>query len=285
MVPFFGRRREKEREKEMTKRTLSAGVIGLVTYTILYYSGTPAVIQTAAAALCCFCLYELACATDAIKNEALFTLSLLAVAIASFWKLPQEAVLSGVCLGISIPLFILMMIFQPKLRLNSPWAFLVLGVLVCGQLRSMIDVRSLPGGLHLLLICITECYATDVAAYLVGSRYGKWKLLPRVSPNKTVLGSLAGMGAAVCFCLLYGLGLFLFGGMQVHFGLLIVYAIIANVLAQFGDLSMSVIKRITGIKDYGNLIPGHGGLLDRFDSLIFVLPFTLLFFRVAGGFL
>lgn len=269
----------------MTKRTLSAGVIGLVTYTILYYSGNPAVIQGAAAALCCFCLYELACATDAIRNEALFTLSLLAAALFAFWKAPQEAVLAGVCLAISIPLFVLMMVFQPKLQLSGSWAFLVLGVLVCCQLRSMIEVRALPGGLHLLLICITECYATDVAAYLVGSRYGKRKLLPRVSPNKTVLGSLAGMGAALCFCLLYGLGLRLFAGMEVRFGLLIIYALIANVLAQFGDLSMSVIKRITGIKDYGNLIPGHGGLLDRFDSLIFVLPFTLLFFRVTGGFL
>lgn len=269
----------------MAKRSVSAGFIALVTYTILYYSGIPAVIQGAAAALCCFCLYELACATDAIKNEALFTLSLLAAALFAFWKAPREAVLAGICLAVSIPLFVLTMLFQPKLHLKGSWAFVMLGVLVCTQLRSMIDVRALPGGLHLLLICITECYATDVAAYLVGSRYGKRKLLPRVSPNKTVLGSLAGMGAALGFCLLYGLGLRLFGNFQVRFGYLAVYAVAANVLAQFGDLSMSVVKRITGIKDYGNLIPGHGGLLDRFDSLIFVLPFTLLFFRVTGGFL
>ena len=269
----------------MTKRTLSAGVIALVTYSILYYSGTALVIQCAAAALCCFCLYELACATDAIKNEALFTLSLLAASLSCFASAPQEAVLAGLCLAVSIPLFVLMMCFQPRLHFNSGWAFGILGVLVCGQLRSMIDVRSLPGGLHLLLICITECYATDVAAYLVGSKYGKRKLLPQVSPNKTLLGSAAGMSAAVVFCLLYGLVLHLFGIAQVHFGLLAVYAIGANVLAQFGDLSMSVVKRITGIKDYGNLIPGHGGLLDRFDSLIFVLPFTLFFCHCTGGFL
>ena len=269
----------------MAKRTISAGVIGLFTYSILYYSGIPAVIQAAAAALCCFCLYELACATDAIKNEALFTLSLLAAAFFSFWKLPQEAAAAAICLVVSIPVFVLLMLFQPKLHLNTPAAFLVLGVLVCGQLRSMIDVRALPGGLHLLLICITECYATDVAAFLVGSRYGKRKLLPRVSPNKTILGSAAGMAAAVAFCLVYGLGLWLFGRMRVRFGLLLVYAIGANVLAQFGDLSMSSVKRVTGIKDFGNLIPGHGGLLDRFDSLIFVLPYTLWFCHYTGGFI
>ena len=181
----------------MTKRTVSAGVIGLVSYTLLYYSGYPPVIRATAAGLCCFCLYELACATDSIKNEALFTISILAAAFSCFWELPQEAVLAGICLAVSIPLFVLMMIFQPKVKLTGGLSFGILAFLVCGQLRSMIDVRGLPGGLHLLLICITECYATDVAAYLVGSKYGKRKLLPRVSPNKTLLGSVAGMGAAV----------------------------------------------------------------------------------------
>lgn len=269
----------------MAKRTLSAGVIGLVTYSILYYSGNPIVIRWAAAALCCFCLYELACATDAIKNEALFTLALLAAVLFCFQSIPREAALAGLLLAVSIPVFVLMMVFQPRLHLNGGWPFGILAVLVCGQLRSMIDVRGLPGGLHLLLICITECYATDVAAYLVGSRFGKQKLLPRVSPNKTLLGSAAGMAAALIFCLAYGLVLWLFGLAKVNFGLLAVYAIGANVLAQFGDLSMSVVKRITGIKDYGNLIPGHGGLLDRFDSLIFVLPYTLFFCHCTVGFL
>lgn len=269
----------------MSKRTVSAGVIALVTYSVLYYSDIPLVIQCAAAALCCFCLYELACATDAIKNEALFTLALLAAALGCFWTPPASEVLAGLCLAVSIPLFAAMMVFQPKLSLNTGWAFGILGLLVCCQLRSMIDLRSLPGGLHLLLICITECYATDVAAYLVGSRFGRRKLLPRVSPNKTLLGSAAGLAAAVVFCLVYGLVLWLFGLAKVNFGLLAVYALGANVLAQFGDLSMSVVKRITGIKDYGNLIPGHGGLLDRFDSLIFVLPYTLFFCHHIGNFL
>ena len=83
----------------MKKRTVSACVIGLVTYTILYYSGSPVVIRGAAAGLCGFCLYELACATDSIKNEALFTISILAAAFFCFWQLPQEAAAAGIDYG------------------------------------------------------------------------------------------------------------------------------------------------------------------------------------------
>ena len=106
----------------MTKRTISAGVIGLITYSILYYSGIPAVIQAAAAALCCFCLYELAKATDTMKNEALFPLSLLAAALFAFRGIPYGAGVAEACLAVSIPVFVLMMVFQPKLNLKNGWA-------------------------------------------------------------------------------------------------------------------------------------------------------------------
>lgn len=268
----------------MKKRTISAGLIALICYSILYYSGIPIVIQGAAAALCCFCVYELADATGQIKKEALFTLVLLAAGVLSFWNAEEEAEIASICLGVSLPFFTLLMVFQPKMQMKNGISFVVLSVLVCTQLRSIIALRALPFGIHLTMICITECFATDVFAYLIGSKYGKRKLLPAVSPNKTLLGSVAGMTAAVAFCLVYALVLSKLQGVTVSYGLLILYAIIANVLAQFGDLSMSVVKRITGIKDFGTLIPGHGGLLDRFDSLIFVIPFTLIFFWVTGGF-
>ena len=268
----------------MQKRTISAGFIALICYTILYYSHISVVIQGAAAALCCFCVYELACATGEIKNEALFTLVILAAGLLSFWNAAEEAKLAAVCLGISLPFFTVLMLLQPRMNLKNGLSFTLLSVLVCTQLRSIVALRGLPFGLHLTMISITECFATDVAAYLVGSKFGKRKLLPSVSPNKTLLGSGAGMVSAVGFCLLYAFVLSKFQPVQVNYRLLIGYALCANVLAQFGDLSMSVVKRITGIKDYGQLIPGHGGLLDRFDSLIFVIPFTLLFFWFTGGF-
>ena len=268
----------------MQKRTVSAAAIALICYAILYYSGIPIVIQSAAAALCCFCVYELACATDCVRHEALFVLVMLAAGLMSFWESDSNAAFAGICLAASLPFFILLMIYQPKMDLKNGLSFALLSVLVCAQLRAVVELRALPFGIHLTMISVTECFATDVAAYLVGSRFGKKKLLPAVSPHKTVLGSAAGMAAAVLFCFLYAAVLSRLQQVQVNYLLLLVYALIANVLAQFGDLSMSVVKRITGIKDFGSLIPGHGGFLDRFDSLIFVIPFTLLFFEFTGGF-
>lgn len=268
----------------MEKRTISAGFIALLCYSILYYSGHPLVMQIAAAALCCFCVYELARATGTMDNEPLFTLVTLAAALLCFWDEEETPVFVAICLGFSLPFFALLMVFRPKVNLKNGWSFVLLSILVCAQLRAIITLRALPYGIHLTMISVTECFATDVAAYLVGSRFGKKKLIPSVSPNKTVEGSVAGMAAAVAFCLLYSFLLSRVQQVEVDYALLIVYGIFANVLAQFGDLSMSIVKRITGIKDFGSLIPGHGGLLDRFDSLIFVIPYTMLFIRLTGGF-
>ena len=103
----------------MAKRTLSAGLIGLATGIFLFYSGFPMVLQATAAALCCFCLYELAKATDTMKNEALFPLSLLGAVLFAFRGISGGAVAAEVCLAVSIPVFVLMMVFQPKLKLKN----------------------------------------------------------------------------------------------------------------------------------------------------------------------
>ena len=106
----------------MKKRTTSAGLIALICYTILYYSGVPIVIQGAAAALCCFCVYELGEATGQMSKEALFTLVLLAAGLLSFWNAEEEARIAAFCLGVSLPFFTLLMVFQPRMQLKMAGA-------------------------------------------------------------------------------------------------------------------------------------------------------------------
>ena len=125
---------------------------------------------------------------------------------------------------------------------------------------------------------------TDIFAYTVGKKFGKHKLAPTVSPNKTIEGSIGGIAGSVITLLLMGFFLHMQEITVVHFGKLLLYAVTGSVVGQFGDLSMSAIKRCLDVKDFGNLLPGHGGILDRFDSLLFIVPYSLLFCRYAGPF-
>jgi len=112
----------------------------------------------------------------------------------------------------------------------------------------------------------------DAGAYLVGMRWGRHKLAPVVSPNKTIEGMLGGMGAAVIAMIVYCLILQLTEGFRINYFYALVYGVLGAGAGVFGDLCFSIIKRQTGIKDYGNLIPGHGGVLDRLDSMMTVAP-------------
>ena len=112
----------------------------------------------------------------------------------------------------------------------------------------------------------------DAGAYFAGLRFGKHKLAPVVSPNKTIEGVFGGLAGAPIGMLIYTIILDLPLKLDVNYGIALLYGIVGSAVGTFGDLCFSIIKRQTGIKDYANLIPGHGGVLDRFDSLTMVAP-------------
>lgn len=132
----------------------------------------------------------------------------------------------------------------------------------------ILTVKSFPNGHILVWLIFIIAFMTDTFAYFSGYLFGKHKLIPNVSPKKTIEGSIGGiLGSTIC-CLIFG---YIF---KLNLGLMLVIGSVGSVIAQFGDLFASSIKRYVGIKDYGNLIPGHGGILDRFDSVILVAPFV-----------
>jgi len=128
------------------------------------------------------------------------------------------------------------------------------------------DIIIFEEGLYYLVFIFFVILATDIAAYYFGTRYGKHKLCPEVSPKKSVEGSLAGALCAVLTGLLIGK----IAGISVYHS--VVLALILTVMAQLGDLSESLIKRDAGVKDSGHSLPGHGGFLDRADSYMFSVP-------------
>ena len=116
-------------------------------------------------------------------------------------------------------------------------------------------------------IVIFGAFATDVCAYFAGYTLGKHKLCPKISPKKTIEGSIGGVCGSIVVCGLFGW--FFANEYFVH---TLILGALCGVISQFGDLTASIFKRKMGIKDYGNLIPGHGGILDRFDSVLFTAP-------------
>lgn len=132
------------------------------------------------------------------------------------------------------------------------------------------------GSIYVWLVFIIS-FATDIFAYFVGRKYGKHKLLPKVSPKKTIEGSIGGILGSVVFSLLFGI---IF---KLPLGDIVIVSLVGSVIAQIGDLTASSVKRYVGIKDYGKLIPGHGGILDRFDSVVLVAPYVyLVLYYIAG---
>jgi phosphatidate cytidylyltransferase len=148
-------------------------------------------------------------------------------------------------------------------------------------LSSLIGIREILHGLWgglLVFGIILSVWANDAFAYLFGSRFGRHKLAPRISPNKSYEGLIAGLvGSVAAWCLLV-----LIPGLELQLPLAITGGLLTGVMGILGDLVESRIKRATGFKDSGKLLPGHGGFLDRQDSLLLVAGVSSLFFRMIG---
>lgn len=122
---------------------------------------------------------------------------------------------------------------------------------------------------NLVWIVFLIAFSNDIFAYFIGKKFGNKKLIPNISPNKTIEGSIGGILGTISILLLVSI---LFG-LKTEY--MVIIAILGSIVAQVGDLFASSIKRYSGVKDFSNIIPGHGGIIDRFDSILFVAPLIL----------
>ncbi len=175
-------------------------------------------------------------------------------------------------LGYIIPIFTLLLLCIPiiDLKYNFIDMFITLGVFIyVGVFFSFItNINSKPYGAYLVWLIFISSWMGDTLAYYTGRYLGKNKLCPKVSPKKTIEGSIGGLLGSTLGCGIYGIIIskYITGIPIIHFFLI---GALCGIIGQFGDLTASSIKRYFDVKDYSNLIPGHGGILDRFDSIIF----------------
>lgn len=157
-------------------------------------------------------------------------------------------------------------------------AITVFGIIYIPFMFSFMQmILLMETGRVLIFYVFAAAFASDTCAFLVGTKFGKNKLCPEISPKKTIEGSIGGVvGVIICFLIITIIGNSFFE-MSYNILYMIIAGVVAGIAGQLGDLSASAIKRFCGIKDFGNLIPGHGGILDRLDSLLFVSPIMYAF--------
>jgi phosphatidate cytidylyltransferase len=192
-------------------------------------------------------------------------LVLLSQLVIAQWRL--DAYLPLVLTALFIVTLSWQLLLQGRNTPTADWALsLAMGLYLGWMGGHFLRIRALPNGLEWIAIALVTVWISDSGAYFVGTYLGRHKLAPRLSPKKTWEGIAGGWVTAEIAAVLLGQLV----GLSIVQGLIVGLAV--SILSPFGDLSISMMKRQVGVKDSGNLIPGHGGMLDRMDSLLFVVP-------------
>ena len=202
----------------------------------------------------------------------------LSALIAFIHIVPVENIIQ--ILGVLVPVTILIMFVQVILTNNKTTikdiSITLFGIFYIAVFLMFIPlIRGSENGRILIWYVMFAAWMTDTFAYLIGMKFGKHKF-SQISPKKSIEGSIAGTVGATIVILIYTYVCNTLWGLNMSYAYITFVAIILSIIGQIGDLAASSIKRYVGIKDFSNLIPGHGGMLDRFDSVIFIAPFAYI---------
>ncbi len=264
----------------MLTRIISGAVGVLILAAILFFHDTM-VLPIAVACIIIVMVYELLRAVKLHTNKPL----LLVTELFSL-GIPFECgaedhlkVFSDVMTG-TILIFIIWLFKHKELRYEKVFFALAVMILIPQSMSTIVRIEAMDSGLFLLVMGLCGAWIADTGAYFTGVAIGKHKLCPEISPKKTIEGFVGGI---VTTGLVYAIAFSVHDGFTVSKALLsFVLGAVCAVVGTVGDLSASMVKRQTGIKDYGKIMPGHGGLMDRFDSVLFVLPAYYAFIRITG---
>lgn len=221
-------------------------------------------------------VYELLWRTGLAKNIFLLAISAVMALTVSLWctsNMTWASALIGLWVYL-MALVCLMIASHAKLPFSEICISVFAGIVFPLLLSALTRVRMMEYGRYYILIPLVLCFGTDSAAYFVGCAIGKHKMAPIISPKKSWEGAVGGALGGIVLMLLYTVILDVAFGFEVKYGACVLYGVMGAATCVIGDLAFSVIKRQVGIKDYGKLLPGHGGILDRFDSMTFVAPMT-----------
>ena len=200
------------------------------------------------------------------------------------WQLAFVIMALGICLYMMY-LFSICVAHKGRMLLVEVFSTFTTVIYILVGFSALSIIRYLPFGEYEFLLAFFTAWGCDIFAYFVGTFIGKHKLIVEVSPKKTVEGAIGGVVCTFAIIMLYGFLIERFvPGVEANYIALAILGLVLPVVSQIGDLFASLIKREAGIKDYSKLFPGHGGVMDRFDSMIAVAIVTLMITMIMPPF-
>jgi len=234
----------------------------------------------------CISVHELLSATGFVKNKLMALSAIVFSALIIPWNycggdlmLAYSALFAFVFI-----LFLIALLNNKTVTFEQICGAFFTALFVPLAFSSIVRIRCMSAGDFWVLLPFIVSWCSDTFAYFTGVFFGKHKLAPAISPKKTIEGSVGGVvGAIVCSCL-YAFICSVFFHYEAPIFAYALIALIGSVISQFGDLALSFVKRKFGLKDFGKIFPGHGGMLDRFDSVLFAAPAVEIMLTVLISF-
>lgn len=265
------------------KTRVFSGLVMLAFFSaiIIFHNSFPILLNIVVAVVSVVSVYELIKASDLLKHHCLVIPS-FAVSLLIPFVDHSTMIYYAIYCCYTIIMFFALIIYHKSTTFKDLAIIYGMSIMIPSALQAIIFTRNLSvdHGLFYTITAVLAAWIPDMGAYFAGTLFGKRKLCPDISPKKTVEGFIGGIIVnmlamviiGVCFSFVY------YGGAkEANYIVLAIAGMLAAVVSVVGDLSFSLIKRSCGVKDFGQTIPGHGGVLDRFDSVIFTVPFMYFF--------
>lgn len=255
------------------KTRILVAVVGIPVLAYVVLWAPPAVMLVALMLLAGIGGAELQRCVSGVKNGSMVVLSALLPLLAVLYLgVVPTAGMGALLCALVVVLFGYAIFKGGQVKFNQLMATLFASLFIAYSFSAFLRIEAIGVHRAYLLLPFILSFACDTFAYFAGRAFGKHKLAPKVSPNKTVEGSVGGILGNIVCGLLFAFVMDQWFGGSIGYGAMALLALLCSIVAQIGDLSFSLIKREFGIKDYGHLFLEHGGVLDRFDSVLFVTP-------------
>ncbi|MGX8711854.1 MAG: phosphatidate cytidylyltransferase [bacterium] len=271
----------------MKERVASGVSLVLFLAAIVVFNSTiPAALNIAIALISGLAVFEIISALGLSKNFVLLIPSLVFSAVIPMIQaiappLQVDILQQAAYFLYTVVIFGALILYHKALTFREVGVIYSMSLMIPTALETLISLRNLGGkhGMFYVIIAIFSAWIADTGAFFAGSLWGKHKLCPDISPKKTVEGVIGGFALNIIAMIVFGYifhAVYYAYSVEISYLTLVVIGFFGTIMSILGDLSFSLIKRSCHIKDFGEIIPGHGGILDRFDSVIFEAPFVYL---------